>query len=92
MKQCERCGIDEDDPRARQACASVDSPSPYHLFSEVETCPRCKRRAVLSDASERSIIFDEPLCAKCRASVIHDLSMDSFDVAYERARANGWAD
>ena len=34
MKQCERCGIDEDDPRAQQACAAVDSPSPYHLFSE----------------------------------------------------------
>ena len=34
VKQCERCGIDEDDPRAKQACAAVDSESPYHQFSE----------------------------------------------------------
>ena len=34
MKHCERCGIDEDDPRAQQACASVESESPYHRFSE----------------------------------------------------------
>ena len=32
MKQCSRCGIDEDDPRAKQACAAVDSESPYHRF------------------------------------------------------------
>ena len=29
---CSRCGIDEDDPRARQACAAVESASPYHRF------------------------------------------------------------
>ena len=121
MKQCERCGIDEDDPRARQACASVDSPSPYHLFSEpaidydgiaakwdrlaeqleqlsamnspqLETCPSCYRRAVLSDETERSVIFEEAICEKCRQEAIKELYMDSFDIAYERARANGWAD
>lgn len=115
ITQCERCGIDSDDPRAQQACAAVDSDSPYHRFPPVDheaiaakfdqlaealeeagqprdTCPKCKKLAVLSDELERSVIFYEPLCAACRESEIRELSMDDFDRAYERARANGWAD
>ena len=35
-KVCTRCGIEQGDPRAKQACVAVDSTSPYHRF---ETAP-----------------------------------------------------
>ena len=36
MNQCERCGIDSDDLRAKQACAAIDSDSPYHVFANAQ--------------------------------------------------------
>ena len=87
--------VDEETGRKLHICASFflgDLSVDVEEVGVLETCPRCNRRAVLSDASERSVLFDEPLCDKCRETVIRDLSMDSFDIMYERARANGWAD
>jgi hypothetical protein len=55
-------------------------------------CPRCEEFAVLSADKEAGVTFDVALCDECRRVVIQELSMDDFDDAYERARANGWAD
>jgi hypothetical protein len=55
-------------------------------------CPRCEDFAVLSDEKEAGFRFDVALCDECRRIVIQESQMDDFDDAYERARANGWAD
>jgi len=71
---CERCGIDEDDPRGEQACASVESESPYHRFqkatpSEIVTiCAWCPDARTLT-AFYRSIgqLVSHGVCAACAA-------------------------
>jgi len=57
-----------------------------------DRCPGCKKPARLSDRPEGRIIFTEPVCDKCRARAVRESEMTSFDHAYERAIANGWAD
>ena len=61
-------------------------------IAEEEECPACDKRGVLSDERIGAITFTEPVCEACRSKVERELSMDSFDVAYERERARGWAD
>jgi hypothetical protein len=63
-------------------------PTPLTL----DPCPICGRLAPLSDARESGVTFLEPVCGRCRATVLVSASMNSFDVAYARAAANGWAD
>jgi len=58
----------------------------------LEQCPLCKEQEVLSDAPEQGFTFTEALCHRCRSHAIEDGKMDSFDRAYRRATANGWAD
>ena len=55
-------------------------------------CPACDHIKVLSATTEHGVIFYEALCSRCRAEAIRESQMDAFDVAYERDRANGWAD
>lgn len=56
-------------------------------------CPACQLRVpAVSDHREQGVMFREPICADCRTKVIRELSMNAFDVAYERARVNGWED
>lgn len=57
-----------------------------------EECPQCDKRAVLSDKRIGAISFTEAVCEACRSDIEQELSMDSFDIAYERERARGWAD
>ena len=57
-----------------------------------EHCPRCGKFQVLDGASEHGVDFSEPLCHACRSALVRELTMDNFDHAYERARANGWSD
>jgi len=58
----------------------------------MDFCPRCEDFAVLSAEKEAGFRFDVALCDECRRVVIQESQMDDFDDAYERARANGWAD
>jgi len=58
----------------------------------VDTCPACQEDKVLSDTPEGNVQFTEALCFDCREQAVQESQMDSFDVAYARASANGWAD
>jgi hypothetical protein len=56
-------------------------------------CPCCERTVPrVSAARESGVRFEEPLCDRCRSRAIREQRMDAFDVAYERAVANGWSD
>ncbi len=81
-------GIDKH--MARYLGEGVDDERP------VESCPRCNRIADLSDVPEEGVTFTEAICDDCREEAIRAYllcyKMDSFDIAYERARANGWED
>ena len=57
-----------------------------------DECPRCGELAILSDDRDSGFEFTEPLCEECREKLIRWGQMDSFDIEYERARANGWED
>jgi hypothetical protein len=61
-------------------------------ITKADTCPRCGKFDVLDDEMEAGVRFLEPLCYKCREIELARSQMDSFDIAYERARANGWED
>jgi hypothetical protein len=57
-----------------------------------DTCPGCDKTVTVSDRPSGTTRFTEPVCEDCREEALREAEMDSFDVAYERARANGWAD
>jgi len=56
----------------------------------IDTCPRCHRKD--REVSDDGGAFTEPLCKECRDWLERLSQMDAFDIAYERARANGWED
>jgi hypothetical protein len=70
----------------------VPDPEDRPDLSKFEECPHCHKQAVLSTEGERGFTFVEPVCAECKWVLCDRASMDDFDRAYERARANGWAD
>jgi endogenous inhibitor of DNA gyrase (YacG/DUF329 family) len=58
----------------------------------VDECPSCGKVALLSEERIGAVSFTEPICGTCREKELVQWQMDSFDIAYERARANGWPD
>lgn len=78
VTQCERCGIDSDDPRAQQACAA-DSPSPYHSFP-------ARRLVGVTNAKTGEFIAAPshcPFCGVALGEVIRHIMVAMFEVTCE---------
>lgn len=59
------------------------------------TCAICEKETKESltvTEGEGGMVFDEPVCQKCADWQFRLSQMDDDDIAYERARANGWED